>query len=216
MDLGAAWRAFATYQGAAPVTRAFVAARFLVAPLGPLEAQLAGCTGTVLSLGSGLCMVERYLSETNPNLTLVGVDLDADKAELIDRTKARSPRVSLRVDDATALSEARGYDAVLLCDAIHHFPQDTHDRVARTVADALVPGGVALVKDLDVAPRWKYHWNRFHDRLVAGPEPIWCRSPTELAEVFVGAGLTLELAERLDHAATPYAHYLLRLRKPHP
>ena len=69
------------------------------------------------------------------------------------------------------------------------------------------------MKDLDVAPRWKYHWNRLHDRLVAGPEPIYCRSPAEMAQIFVGAGLTLEHSERLDQTFTPYAHYLLRLRK---
>ncbi|MBK6970838.1 MAG: hypothetical protein IPH29_17435 [Candidatus Microthrix sp.] len=91
---------------------------------------------------------------------------------------------------------------------------ERHARVAQSVAAALVPGGRVIVKDLDVAPRWKYHWNRVHDRLVAGPEPIYCRPIDEMAEVFESAGLVVEAKRRLDHAAAPYAHYLITLRRP--
>ena len=214
MKLAALRSTIASYRGAPPVTRAFVVARFVVAPVGPLEAELRGRSGRVLSLGSGLCMLERYLAETNPNLSFVGVDLDETKVELIERTRERSPRVTLRLGDATIIDEPAVYDTVLICDALHHFPAETHARVARAVAAALVPGGQVLVKDLDVAPRWKYHWNRLHDRLVAGPEPIHCRPIGEMAQIFEAAGLVVEEQRRLDRALAPYAHYLIRLRRP--
>jgi hypothetical protein len=73
---------------------------------------------------------------------------------------------------------------------------------------------VCLVKDLDARPRWKYEWNRLHDRLVAGPEPILCRPPEDTAALLEGAGLIPERAERTDRAWTPYAHYVVRARKP--
>ncbi len=196
------------------MTRAFVVARFVVAPVGPLEDELAGRSGRVLSLGSGLCMLERYLAVQNPNLEFVGIDLDEDKVALIAETRHRSPRVTLRLGDATAIDEPAVYDTVLICDALHHFPAEMHARVAQSVAAALVPGGRVIVKDLDVAPRWKYHWNRVHDRLVAGPEPIYCRPIDEMAEVFESAGLVVEAKRRLDHAVAPYAHYLITLRRP--
>ncbi|MBK6438271.1 MAG: class I SAM-dependent methyltransferase [Candidatus Microthrix sp.] len=214
MNLAALRSTIASYRGAPPVTRAFVVARFLVAPVGPLDAELRGRSGRVLSLGSGLCMLERYLAETNPNLEFVGIDLDEAKVELIASTQERSPRVTLRRGDATAIDEPAVYDTVLICDALHHFPAESHARVAQAVAAALVPGGQALVKDLDVAPRWKYHWNRLHDRLVAGPEPIHCRPVGEMAQIFEAAGLVVEEQRRLDHALAPYAHYLIRLRRP--
>ena len=104
MNLAALRSTIASYRGAPPVTRAFVVARFLVAPVGPLDAELRGRSGRVLSLGSGLCMLERYLAETNPNLEFVGIDLDEAKVELIastcllytspsprDRTRSRMP-----------------------------------------------------------------------------------------------------------------------------
>lgn len=214
IDLRAARRAFATYAGSPARTRAFVAARYVVAPLGPLSEELGRRSGTVLSLGSGLCMVERYLAELHPDLRFEGVDLDPDKVALIAATQGRSPRVSLEEGDATEVDRPDRYDVVLVCDAFHHFPAELHRRAARAVADALAPGGMALVKDLDVSPRWKYRWNQVHDRLVAGPEPITCRSPEDLAALLTEAGLVVERAERIDHALTPYSHYLVRATKP--
>lgn len=214
IHLGAARRAFSSYSGAPFGARAFVAARYVIAPLGPLAAELRGRTGRVLSLGSGLCMVERYLAEIEPGLTFEGIDLDRAKVDLLAATHARSPRVSLDHGDATEFQRPGRYDVVLVCDAFHHFPPERHAIVAASVAEALVPGGVALVKDLDTGPAWKYHWNRIHDRLVAGPEPITCRTPADLAALFTDAGLVVERAERTEHRLTPYAHYLIRARKP--
>jgi 2-polyprenyl-3-methyl-5-hydroxy-6-metoxy-1,4-benzoquinol methylase len=211
---GAARRAFSSYRGAPIGARAFVAARYVVAPLGTLAAELEGRTGRVLSLGSGLCMVERYLAELEPGLAFEGIDLDRTKVELLAATHARSPRVSLDHGDATDFHRPERYDIVLVCDAFHHFPPERHAIVAAAVAEALVPGGVALVKDLDTGPAWKYHWNRIHDRLVAGPEPITCRSPAAMAALLTEAGLVVERAERTEHRLTPYAHYLVRARKP--
>jgi SAM-dependent methyltransferase len=194
--------------------RAFAVARYAIAPLGPLTDELGTASGRVLSLGSGLCMVERYLAEVNPDLTFEGIDLDADKAALIDATHHLSPAVDLVVGDATRLDDRSGYAAVLVCDALHHLPLDTHAALAADIASALAPGGVCLVKDLDVAPRWKYRWNRVHDRLVAGPEPLSCRSVGSMARVLGAAGLVVERAERTERPWEPYAHYLVRARKP--
>jgi SAM-dependent methyltransferase len=216
-DLRAAWRAFASYRGAPLVTRAFVAARLVVAPLGPLGEEVRDLQGRLLSLGSGVSIVERYLAELNPELVIEGIDLDPRRVELIRSTAARSPRVGLRLGDATRLDELTepdSYDAVLVCDAFHHFDPDRHKPLAESIAECLRPGGVCIVKDLDVLPRWKHEWNRLHDRLVAGPEPIHCRSPQDMADVLAGAGLRPEREERTDRRWTPYAHYIVRARKP--
>lgn len=217
IDLAAARRAFASYRGAPAGARAFVAARYVVAPMGPLATEFDGMTGTVLSLGSGLSMLERYIAELEPDLSFEGIDLDPVKVELIARTRHLSPRVALRQGDATRLdtgASGRLYDAVLVCDALHHFPAEVHADVAASVASVVRPGGAVIVKDLDRGPAWKYRWNRLHDRVVAGPEPIHCRAPSEMAELMEEAGLVVERADRIDHTFTPYAHYLIRARKP--
>ncbi len=122
--------------------------------------------------------------------------------------------MSLDHGDATEFHRPGRYDVVLVCDAFHHFPPERHAVVAAAVAEALVPGGVVVVKDLDTGPAWKFHWNRIHDRLVAGPEPITCQSPAAMAALLTAAGLVVERAERTEHRLTPYSHYLVRARKP--
>jgi len=216
LNVGAAWRAFTSYRGASAASRAFVAARIVVAPLGVLDEEVQPLRGRMLSLGCGVAIVERYLVETNPQLEIEGLDIDPRKVELIRRTASRSPRVTLRVADVGKLDEPPVYDSVLVCDVLHHLPADEHRVLAAAVERCLRPGGICLIKDLDRVPRWKYWWNLFHDRVVAGPEPITCRSPAETARLFAEPGLEPERVERTDHPLTPYAHYLVRLRKPGP
>lgn len=214
MDVRALRRAYSSYRGAPFGARCFVAARYVVAPLGPLAGEFRGLSGSVLSLGSGLCMLERYLAELEPGLVFEGVDLDATKVGLIKMTQTASPRVSLVEGDATQTHRASQYDVVLLCDALHHFPEASHVDVLRNVAESLRPGGIALIKDLDTEPRWKRRWNAVHDRIVAGPEPIYCREPTAVAKMLIEVGLQIERSERIDRRYTPYAHYLVRARRP--
>jgi SAM-dependent methyltransferase len=214
IDLGASRRVFASYAPAPIGTRAYVVGRLVVAPLAALGDAVAGVDGDVLSLGCGLGVVERYLAEVNPGLRFEGVDLDAAKVDLVAATADRAPRVHLQRGDATTLAPTGSYDAVLVCDLLHHLDLTGQARLAAVAAASLRPGGVCIVKDLDVAPRWKHEWNRVHDRLVAGPEPIHCRAPGPMADTFTAAGLALEHAQRIDRPWTPYAHYLLRLRRP--
>jgi SAM-dependent methyltransferase len=207
-------RAFASYRGAPVGARLFVGARFAIAPLRALGEECGGLSGRMLSLGCGYGALERYLAEVNPDLVIEGIDLDAAKVALIESSVSRSPRVTLREGDATEIDLDPVYDAVLVCDALHHFPAESHGRLAKAIGACLVPGGVVVIKDLDVAPRWKYWWNRVHDRVVAGPDPIVCRSPQEMAATFEDAGLVTERAERTERPWVPYAHYVVRMRKP--
>lgn len=207
-------RAFRSYRGAPWGARAFIGARFAIAPLRALRQECGQLGGRMLSLGCGYGALERYLAEINPDLVIEGIDLDAAKVALIESSVERSPRVRLREGDATDLDLDPVYDAVLVCDALHHFPAESHGRLAKAIGACLVPGGVVVIKDLDVRPRWKHGWNRVHDRVVAGPGPIVCRSPREMVATFEEAGLVCERAERTERPWVPYAHYVVRMRKP--
>src|SRR5262249_50318745 len=149
LNVGAAWRAYASYRGAPVASRAFVAARIVVAPLSVLDEEVRPLRGRMLSLGCGVAVVERYLAETNPSLEIGGVDLDPRKVELIRTTASRSPRVTLRLADVEQLDEPPRYDSVLVCDVLHHLPAGEHRRLAAAVQRCLRPGGVCLIKDLD-------------------------------------------------------------------
>jgi 2-polyprenyl-6-hydroxyphenyl methylase/3-demethylubiquinone-9 3-methyltransferase len=206
------WRAWRSFAGSSPVTQAFLGARLMVLPLAALEDDLLGLRGRVLSLGSGFGVIERYLAEINPHVTIDGYELDAERVALAGRTQARAPRVEIHEADVTTLEAGEGYDAAIAIDVLHHIPAQEHPAIAASLARALKPGGRCLVKDVGVAPSWKHAFNRAHDRLVAGPDPTFCRAPDDMAAVFAGAGFAVGEVVDLGRRS-PYPHYLLRLRR---
>jgi cyclopropane fatty-acyl-phospholipid synthase-like methyltransferase len=204
-----AWRSFA---GAGARTRAFLLARLVTVPRTALERELpAGAR--VLSLGSGHGLVERYLAERDAEATFEGVDLDAERVAVAERSASRVPRVRVREADVTKLEVDDAYDAALAVDVLHHVSADRHAEVLTALHRALRPGGVLLIKDIATTPRWRYEFNRLHDRVVAGPEPIHCRAPDEMARIAEAAGFQVERVRRVGRVS-PYPHYLVRLRRP--
>ncbi len=214
LDPAAVVRTARSYRGASTLMRAYVTARICVAPLAVLGDELADVRGRILSLGCGAAVIERYVAELNPEVSIRGYDLDERNISVIARTAANCPRVTVERRDITRLSEPPVHAAVLVSDVLHHLPPTAHLGLARAIEHALAPGGICVVKDLDAGPRWKNRWNRVHDRLVAGPEPVFCRPLDEMTALFARVGLDVKRSERIDGTYTPYAHYLLTLRKP--
>jgi 2-polyprenyl-6-hydroxyphenyl methylase/3-demethylubiquinone-9 3-methyltransferase len=207
----AAWRAWHSYRGAKPATRAFLAARLLVLPLKPLAEEFERLDGRVLGVGSGHGLVARYLAELNPNVTVTGIDVDADRVAIAQATEANAPRVRIRVADIRHLDAHTEFDAAGAVDLMHHIPPSDHRAVADALARAVRPGGTLLIKDIAPTPRWKHAINRLHDRIVSGAATT-ATDPHSLAEVFTAAGFA---TERLDRVASlsPHPHFILRARR---
>lgn len=212
-DVSAMTRAWRTYAGCSIGTRAFLAARLLIVPLGRMDADLRLLSGRVLSLGPGHGLLERYLAEINPGVTIDGFELDAARVASAAETQHRAPRVRILHADVTGLHDEGVYDAALAVDVMHHVAGDQHSRVAQALWDRLRPGATVLVKDMDVRPRWKWAWNRTHDRIVAGPEPTHCRSAEDIAQLFEAIGFRTVEIRHFDRR-DPYPQYLVHLERP--
>ena len=208
VDRRAALAAWRSYDRAPLGVRAFVGARLLLLPLCQIDAELRALRGRLLSLGAGYGAVERYLAELNPEVEIEGVELDAERVAVANAMPAA--RVSLRAGDA--LEPGRGpFDSALAVDLLHHIPADRHGEVLASVAALLRPGGTFLVKDIARTPGWEHGWNRLHDRIVAGPDPIHCREPDELAGLALRNGFASARYRRVARF-DPYPHYLVELR----
>lgn len=212
LDRAAAVAAWRSYRGAPLATRAFLGARLAVVPLGAIDVELRELKGRVLSLGCGHGIVERYLAELNPDVTVDGFELDAERVEAAGRTAAAAPRVRVVCADVTQLPALETHDAALAVDVLHHIAPDAHHDIARALYRCLRPGGTLLVKDIDTRPRWKHRWNELHDRVVAGPDPVHCRSADDMAAVVERAGFDVVDVRRL-HRFGPYPHYLVHARR---
>jgi cyclopropane fatty-acyl-phospholipid synthase-like methyltransferase len=210
--VAAAGRAWSSYSGAPPATRAFLLARLAILPLGSLDPELRALRGRVLSVGAGHGLLERYLAEINAGVTVDGLELDEDRVRVANATAGRAPRVRIRAADVRTLDGAADVDAVLAVDVLHHLDAGAQAELLDAAAERLTPGGVLLVKDIARTPRWRWAVNRLHDRIVAGPDPITCREPEEMAALAARAGLQVEDVRRLPHPS-PYPHYLVRARR---
>ena len=213
LDREAAWRAWTSFRGTGPAVRAFLLARLAVAQLGPLGEAVRPLSGRVLSLGCGYGVVDRYLAEVNPALEIVGVELDPARVAVAAASADRAPRVSVREADVTRLEERSSFDLALAIDVFHHLPAGEHRRMAGVLFELLRPGGELLLKDIADTPRWKYLFNRLHDRIVAGPEATHCRAPEDMAALVADAGFAVQATERLGRLG-PYPHYLVRATRP--
>lgn len=209
---GAALRAWRSYAGASPGTRAFLAARLAIIPLRGLDADLRALRGRVLSLGSGHGILERYLAEINDKVEVEGFELDAERVTTAAASQERAPRVVLHHRDVRDLGAPGSFDAALLVDVLHHIPAAEQGGVLSSVAGCLRPGGTCLIKDIATTPRWQHRWNALHDRLVAG-DATWCRDPADMLALAAANGLEGISQRRLGRAG-PYPHYLLTARRP--
>lgn len=209
VDVPALRRTLAAFRGAGTSTRAFVAARVAVAPLGALDVELRALRGRVLSVGCGFAVIERYLVEVNPHVTVEAVDVDAERVAVARAAARPVGRLEVAEADVTRMdSGGARFDAVLAVDLLHHIPAADQAPMLAALAGQLSPGGRLLLKDIDVHPRWKYLFNRLHDRLVAGPEPICCRSREQAARMLDQAGLQAGPPRRLGRFG-PYPHYVV-------
>ena len=145
-------------------------------------------------------------------MTVEGSDLDATRVALAAASQARSPRVRIELRDVRMLRATHEYDAAAAVDLMHHVPREAHGEVARALSRALKAGGVVLIKDIALTPRWKHSVNGLHDRVVTGSAQTFCREPEDMAAVFEAAGFTVERCERVA-PLSPYPHFILRARK---
>jgi cyclopropane fatty-acyl-phospholipid synthase-like methyltransferase len=168
--------------------------------------------GRVLSVGAGHGLLERWLAELNPDVTVEGLELDPERVAAAQLTAAGAPRVRLRAQDVRTLDAPARFDAAMAIDLIHHVPSDDHAGLARALGAAVRPGGTVLLKDIARTPRWQHWWNSFHDRVVSGEWTTDARDPEELAAIFEDAGFRVERCERVGRLS-PYPHFVLRLSR---
>jgi SAM-dependent methyltransferase len=207
-----ALRAWRSFDDLSPATRAFLLARSSITPFGALDAELRQLKGRIVSLGSGHGMVERYLALVNPDVDVVGIELDGSRVDAAAGSAARFPRVDIRQGDVRDLGDLGTLDGAVAVDLFHHVPRDDHAAVVTALAQCLRPGSRVLVKEMDVDPAWKYQWNRWHDRVVNRTD-VQCRAPHDLAALFQEAGFTCDSAAHVERALSPYPQYLLVLRR---
>lgn len=183
-------------------------------------AEIAGATplsGRVLDFGCGHGALSLYLAITSPAREITGVDVDGDKL-VHARAAADAAALPIRFEQvASAYRPTGAWDAITIVDVLYLLGEDAAIEVVDAAAAALAPGGVLLIKEIDIRPRWKF-W------LATGQEVLSTRlfritegsrihfvPPKQIADRIVAAGMQVE--HHSLHRGRLHPHHLILARK---
>jgi 2-polyprenyl-3-methyl-5-hydroxy-6-metoxy-1,4-benzoquinol methylase len=208
-------RALELYRGAARADRLHVRGRWATCPVPEIDAEVP-TRGRVLEVGCGHGLVAAYLALSCPDRAVVGVDIDERKLVVARAAAARLHAGEANLHFATSNDGAippGPWDAVVIVDVLYLLDQDHELAMLDACVAELAPGGQLILKETDVAPRWKHAVATAQEllatrvfRITAGDElsftPI-----AELAGHLEDRGFVVH-TRRVD-AGYPHPHSLL-------
>ncbi len=147
--------------------------------------------------------------------SLLGLEVDADsltRARDLLAAVAGAPVPEWQAYDGERFPVGlHACDVVLLIDVLHHVPPDRHGPFLQAVFDAMRPGAVLILKEIDAGRRLLVWFNRLHDWLLAGARGDE-RTADEIRTMLQAVGFTTDLVAR--QRLLVYPHVTLRAIKP--
>lgn len=131
----------------------------------------------ILEVGCGEGAGTEKLAQYFPNAHIDAIDI-ADNLGRLYRGDAS--RVTFRKEfvEERAASEPGAYDLIVLCDVIHHVPEDAQDSLLKAIQSLLTPTGTFAMKDWDRNYTPIYWMAYLSDRYLTG-DNIRYKKPQE-------------------------------------
>jgi 2-polyprenyl-3-methyl-5-hydroxy-6-metoxy-1,4-benzoquinol methylase len=208
------------YRDAPPAVRAHVRVRWATCPFRAVAAQLPP-GGRVLEVGCGHGVFSLLAATSSPAHSVVGVDVDERK---VPHARAAAARAREQGADCEITVAPPGelpdgpWDAIVVVDVLYLLDARTQQGLVADCARLLAPGGTLAVKEMDLAPRWKFRWNVTQETLAVRVLGITVGSeltfpaPAEVGGWMAGAGL--EVSHLPLHKGYPHPHHLVLGRRP--
>ena len=214
----AARRALALYDDAPRGDRFHVRFRWWTCPFEAIEAQVPSA-GRVLEVGCGHGLLSLHLALSNPDRSVLGVDIDEHKIALA--TRAADHLRPGEADASFAVVAPDGFadgefDAIVIADVLYLLGAPARRALLAQCVEHLAPGGVLLVKETDRVPRWKGTITVAQERLatsvlrITEGDEVSFAPPGEFVDQLRDAGLDATI-ERVDRGY-PHPHVLIAAR----
>ena len=200
-----------------PLIRTYCTLRFVIMNMQILEqiGQYIPRQGRVLDVGCGFGLFSLYYALQEATRRITSIDID-DKR--IGMAHAAALSLGLReqtcfeVQSAEALSvESGSYDAAYMLDLIHHVSRAGHAGLIQSIYDALCPGGILILKDVETRPWWKVLFTWALDMIMSPQHPPHYVEPDSMRRLLEETGFDVKIHP--VHDVLPYPHILYVCRK---
>jgi SAM-dependent methyltransferase len=178
-------------------------------------ARLANHPQPIFDLGCGIGLLGFYLREIGIDVPVRGVDHDAKKVAAATAIAKRYEGLDFRTGDAREPLPP-GWNVVAL-DILHYFTDGEQNAILRSIAAAVPPGGVAIIRDAvrDGSLRYKLTAaQETFSRLIRWLKAERLNFPTrtQIEQPFLALGYENEVVPLWGR--TPFNNYLFVFRRP--
>ncbi|MEK7232986.1 MAG: glycosyltransferase [Elusimicrobiota bacterium] len=164
-ELGRQWKFLASPCGYRPAglrDMIHTSYRWRSCPFEFLE-SLVPTQGKILDFGCGHGLFAHWLSVRSLRRDVTAWDPDARKIDLACRRLPALPNLSFRSGAEFPIMAPSSLTAVTAIDVLAYLTAAEKDAFVRSCRESLAPGGVLLIKEIDMRPRWKYAWTRLQE-----------------------------------------------------
>ena len=148
--------------------RLHVRGRFRTCPVAVIDAEVPR-SGRVLEVGCGHGLISAYLALSSHDRAVTGVDIDARKIAVASHAQSHVDPHATHLDfhhEASGDVPEGPWDAIVIVDVLYLLDKPAEFALLDACVERLAPGGVLVIKETDVAPRWK-HWVAKAQEVVA-------------------------------------------------
>jgi len=167
--------------------------------------------GTIVDLGCGFGIFANYLASKSKNRKVIGIDLNEKRISLAKDAYGHLSNLNFICGNITRVKIPKT-NYITAIDVLHHIPTlELQTKLLRECYSVLNEDGKLIIKDLDTKPSWKYLWNRIHDFIMTGGEPVLYQNQDSVKDLLEKIGFKLEKKIRIN--GYPYAHILYIAKK---
>ena len=135
-------------------------------------------------------VISLYLGE-NPKRRIVGIDLDINKIEAVQKNNHNSNITFIQADAARFVYKP--FNGAVLSDFLHHVNFATQEKILSRITSALDKKGVILIKEIDKNDGIRMWLSRFWDLLFYPADKIYYRKKNDLKKFLISLGLNVSI-----------------------